>query len=82
MEEGPCMWAEFEYEEAVRKFAAARTDVEAVQTEIASQGSNLEREGRLKRTQQLFAEMDKNLRLKVRAWEDCKKRELGSDEEQ
>ena len=82
MDEGPCMMAEYQYEEAVRKFAAARRDVEAVEAEIARQGSNLERVSRLKFHKQQMAQAEKDLTVKIRAWEECKKREQNPSEEE
>lgn len=81
MEEGPCMMAEYEYEEAVRKFESTRRNVTLVEAEIAQQGSNLERQGRLKWSQQTFAQAQKDLTAKIRAWEDCKQRELNPPED-
>src|SRR5574340_463258 len=82
MEEGPCMMAEYEYEEAVRKFEAARRNLELVEAEIKQQGSSLERQGRLKWSQQTLAQAQQHLTAKIRAWEACKQRELNPPEDE
>ncbi len=82
MDEGPCMMAEFQYEEAVRKFANARRDVDAVEAEIARQGSNLERVSRLNFNKQQMAQAEKDLTVKIRAWEQCKEKERNPPEEE
>ena len=81
MDEGPCMMAEYQYEEAVRKFANARRDVEGVEAEIARQGSNLERVSRQNFHKQQFAQAEKDLTVKIRAWEECKERERTAPED-
>lgn len=74
------MMAEYQYEEAVRKFASARSGLEAVQAEIAQHGSNLERMGRLKWGEQAVAQAEKDLAAKIKAWEACKEKERSPDE--
>jgi hypothetical protein len=81
MEEGPCMMAEYEYEEAVRKFASARRTVEAVEAEIAQQGRNLERVARLNFSRQTMTQAERDLTAKIRAWEGCKQREASTPNE-
>jgi hypothetical protein len=45
----------------VRKFAGARRNVEAVEAELAQQGSNLERLFRPKWSQQVVAQSERDL---------------------
>ncbi len=59
-----------------------RRDVEAVEAELARQGSNLERVSRLNFHKQQMALAEKDLTVKIRAWEQCKEKESHpSDEE-